>query len=521
MKGYGDYETNQANVIYARVVPEGKYVAICYWYYFVYNEFNWDYHEGDPEGMVVLLDAQTLEPPKEGYCVGYAQHYGGVKFTWDTITKDQATGRPIVYIAKGGHASYPKAGNWKIIWPDYWLPHYAPLFYDETRDGREPLDLNVMLLTNQPWLDFKGYWGARHLIIFDSSVGTRLDPPRGFNEQERWNKPVEWVRGLDDVLKSAGEGIDVSVGSPVVLSISDEQGRRIGFEDGQPVCDIPDAGVTADGFFVPLGGDYLVELRGIQEGEASLNIGFHEAGYSKTIGFEDIPITDKTVANLRVSLDEKDYLLQLDEDGDGTVDEEKAPDFMEENYSPYTPSNPSPGDGAVGVLTNAGLSWTGGDPDTGDTVTYDVYFGTSASAPLVSNNQSSTTYNLGTLAYNTKYYWKVIATDEYGASTPGPVWDFTTLAPLGPTVTWNLPYGMDEDPTAINIYTYQGVAVTLAAVDATMPDGLLIWYYGGPGVGYKFYKKGWGAYNTLTTMVPNAGLIGIVPTASVWNIPQG
>jgi len=54
-----------------------------------------------------------------------------------------------------------------------------------------------------------------------------------------------------------------------------------------------------------------------------------------------------------------------------------------------------------------------------------------------------------------------------------------------------------------------------------MPNGLLIWYYGGPGVGYKFYKKGWGVYNTLTTLIPNAGVFGIVPTASVWNIPQG
>lgn len=48
------------------------------------------------------------------------------------------------------------------------------------------------------------------------------------------------------------------------------------------------------------------------------------------------------------------------------------------------------------------LSWTAGDLDVGDTVTYDVYFGTSTSPPLVSNDQSGRTYDPGTLNYNTK-----------------------------------------------------------------------------------------------------------------------
>ncbi len=50
------------------------------------------------------------------------------------------------------------------------------------------------------------------------------------------------------------------------------------------------------------------------------------------------------------------------------------------------------------------LGWTSGDPDAGDTVTYDVYFGTSDNPPLVSNDQSATTYDPGTLSYSTHYY---------------------------------------------------------------------------------------------------------------------
>lgn len=96
---------------------------------------------------------------------------------------------------------------------------------------------------------------------------------------------------------------------------------------------------------------------------------------------------------------------------------------------------------------------------------------------------------------------------------------YITVGAGVPTITWNLEYGLDADPSAVNIWTYSGVPVILADVDATMPDGLLIWYYGGPVEGWKFYKKGWGASNTLTTLVPG-GVFGIVPTASVWDIPQ-
>jgi hypothetical protein len=96
------------------------------------------------------------------------------------------------------------------------------------------------------------------------------------------------------------------------------------------------------------------------------------------------------------------------------------------NNPPNVPGSPSPADDATGVSINANLSWTGGDPDAGDTVTYDVYFGTSTTPPLVSNDQAATTYDPGTLSYNTHYYWKIVATDNHGASTTGPLWSFTT-----------------------------------------------------------------------------------------------
>jgi|GEM_PF-1330994 len=96
------------------------------------------------------------------------------------------------------------------------------------------------------------------------------------------------------------------------------------------------------------------------------------------------------------------------------------------NYPPYTPSNPSPSDGATGVSVDTDLSWTGGDPDEEDTVTYDIYFGTTSSPLKIVSNHSATNYEPGALDYGTTYYWKIVAWDNHGVSTAGPLWNFTT-----------------------------------------------------------------------------------------------
>jgi hypothetical protein len=97
-----------------------------------------------------------------------------------------------------------------------------------------------------------------------------------------------------------------------------------------------------------------------------------------------------------------------------------------QNKPPNKPSNPTPSDGATEVDINMDLKWTGGDPDAEDTVTYDVYFGSSANPSKVSSAQSETTYDTSMLEYNTEYYWKIVATDSHGKSTSGSPWDFTT-----------------------------------------------------------------------------------------------
>jgi uncharacterized delta-60 repeat protein len=97
------------------------------------------------------------------------------------------------------------------------------------------------------------------------------------------------------------------------------------------------------------------------------------------------------------------------------------------NNPPNVPANPSPADDATGVASiSPVLSWTGGDPDPGDTVTYDLYFGPSDPPELKSSELADTSFTLGTLNCSTTYYWRVMARDDDGLETSGPLWSFTT-----------------------------------------------------------------------------------------------
>ena len=108
------------------------------------------------------------------------------------------------------------------------------------------------------------------------------------------------------------------------------------------------------------------------------------------------------------------------------------------NLPPYVPNSPNPTNGANNVPLNTNISWVGGDPNAGDIVTYDVYFDTVSPPAKKASNQSATSYTPSLLNPSMKYYWKIVAWDDYGLSTEGPIWEFTTKAntpPNAPTIT--------------------------------------------------------------------------------------
>jgi hypothetical protein len=83
--------------------------------------------------------------------------------------------------------------------------------------------------------------------------------------------------------------------------------------------------------------------------------------------------------------------------------------------------NPNPADGATGVNITADMSWTAGRGAT----SHDVYFGTSNPPPFI-HNQVPTTFDPGTMAYYTTYFWRIDEINQRGTTT-GPVWSFTII----------------------------------------------------------------------------------------------
>ncbi len=105
------------------------------------------------------------------------------------------------------------------------------------------------------------------------------------------------------------------------------------------------------------------------------------------------------------------YWKVVARDNHGGITESAILSFATLNHLPqlifFTPPHMT-----AGFITPA-LSWSFNDPDPGDLITYDVYFGPSSSPPLVVSNQPATNYLPGTLSSFTPYYWKIVARDQH------------------------------------------------------------------------------------------------------------
>ncbi len=90
---------------------------------------------------------------------------------------------------------------------------------------------------------------------------------------------------------------------------------------------------------------------------------------------------------------------------------------------PGQATNPNPANGAPDVWPDSNLSWTAGD----SAESSNVYFGTDPTPDSgeFKGNRTGTTYDPGTMAENTTYYWRIDSVNTYDTTT-GVVWSFTT-----------------------------------------------------------------------------------------------
>ncbi len=217
------------SAVYAHVTTEADrpgYVALQYWFFWYHNPAKND-HEGDWEFIQLLFRADTVEQALtvEPLGVGYAQHTGGERSGWDDAKLDKEGDRPIVYPARGSHASYfdqavflGRSGR-------------EGFGCDITEGATRRLDAQVVLLPDEvqgrddpfAWLTFRGRWGQRESGFFNG--------PTGPIAKDRWTQPVSWYDDLrsssvvipggdrqgDSVLNTFCRGVEV--GSSAVVFV--------------------------------------------------------------------------------------------------------------------------------------------------------------------------------------------------------------------------------------------------------------------------------------------------------------
>jgi hypothetical protein len=119
-------------------------------------------------------------------------------------------------------------------------------------------------------------------------------------------------------------------------------------------------------------------------------------------------------------------IVARDDHGNRTSSPVRGFDTENANRPPTAPCNPNPYDGATDISPDdVRLRWgCGQDPDD-DPESYDVYFGTTPEPTFIDTN-STRNYFVGGVEPNTQYYWKIVAKDNRGGETAGPVWSFKT-----------------------------------------------------------------------------------------------
>jgi hypothetical protein len=187
-------------VAYAHIYiePDTDELALQYWMYYYFNDWNND-HESDWEMIMFFFDttsveeALTMEPTR----LIYAQHGGGERAEWGDDKLRLEDGHPVVYSARGAHASFYEQGTF------FGLAEQGTGFGCETTKGpHRRHELTAVVVPHEPtgqddpfaWLAFDGRWGELR--------GSEWNGPTGPNDKTSWTEPVSWdARQRDSSIK--------------------------------------------------------------------------------------------------------------------------------------------------------------------------------------------------------------------------------------------------------------------------------------------------------------------------------
>lgn len=96
------------------------------------------------------------------------------------------------------------------------------------------------------------------------------------------------------------------------------------------------------------------------------------------------------------------------------------------NHLPFAPTLLEPVSNSIVNTTTVSLKWYGGvDVDPEDTVSYDVYLGTT-NPPTEKVTTTYATSAIVTLEPTKQYFWRIVSKDDKGGETVGQIWKFKT-----------------------------------------------------------------------------------------------
>jgi hypothetical protein len=174
-----------ANRMYGYAVEDSNGdLWLQYWFFYFYNDYNLigtflkaGLHEGDWE-MVQI----RLKDEKPDLAV-YAQHANAESRKWSQVDLVPGTVRPLVYVARGSHASYFEPGR-------HWTGHWFD--YADAKRKSPDLSLNIVVegVDAWRWIGWPGFWGDT------KKGGSPLDSdsPRGPAEHAQWEDPLTLVQ---------------------------------------------------------------------------------------------------------------------------------------------------------------------------------------------------------------------------------------------------------------------------------------------------------------------------------------
>jgi hypothetical protein len=210
--------------VYWALLPEDDtHWVLGYWFFYAYNGFKGNRHEGDWEMIALELELRSRLPlaffsrPFTVKQAVYSAHEGRLRRPWPKVEKT-ADGHPLVYVAGLSHANYFTAGTYKASVPVVGFHgHSFVVKANDVADGNRctlyPSQYGLALLDGPA---FHGAFGPANFLAHGFWVPRPNQPPtQDPRAQDTWREPRQFfaIAEPDHAVGSSGQPSPPSCGA--------------------------------------------------------------------------------------------------------------------------------------------------------------------------------------------------------------------------------------------------------------------------------------------------------------------